>query len=615
MKNKKILILIFIIMFFILLFSTNVDASSLELQQLDFDVQINVDGSINIKETWDIQIYDTNTLYKTFDKDISKYTNITNVEVIELTEGKYKKLSNIHKEMYHVTKDCYYGLENSNGKFEIAWGVSLENQLANRKYEISYKAIDAVGKYNDYAELYWQFLGKQFQIPAKKISGRIFLPFNAKNKEDIKVWGHTADLNGEIYVTDLNKIEFEVNDYKGNRFVEVRTLIPSEMILFTGRQYDYDILDTVIKEEKRLSENPVEILKFSICVVFVISIFLLHKLDKYILILNKLEEKIKPTNKLKYYNKLPNEESTPTEVLFITSKGCRTTFLTSFSANILYLSLKKYLALKVEKNKKKSKKDLVKITLLNKDTGYLKQEQKIVLDFLQEIAGDKKEITTKDIEKYLKKNILSVKKIDKKIKEILENRYTEESYNKENFKQSQSYQNKMFIYGLIAFLTICILLQIIIFAVSAQKHIIVLLFSLVLLLLVLNSIISGKIAFKLNIFSQSLIDEQEKWKAFKRYMLDISLFKEEIPSIVLWEKYLVYATLFGISTKVMKQLKVIYPDITHIDPNIYNTSYIHMMHSVNIGSSINSSISAGGGGGFSGGGGRWRRRWSVAGGR
>ena len=65
----------------------------------------------------------------------------------------------------------YYGLKNDNGDFEIAWGVGLDNGKETRKYKISYKVNDVISKYNDYAELYWQFIGEDFEIDAKKITG------------------------------------------------------------------------------------------------------------------------------------------------------------------------------------------------------------------------------------------------------------------------------------------------------------------------------------------------------------------------------------------------------------------------------------------------------------
>jgi len=112
MKIKKILITLILMLAFLLLLSINVEAT-LELKQLDFDVQINDDGSMNITETWDIYISETNTLFKAFEKDDYKYSKITDVEVTEITDGIDKEFKQINQEMYHVTKDCYYALNNS----------------------------------------------------------------------------------------------------------------------------------------------------------------------------------------------------------------------------------------------------------------------------------------------------------------------------------------------------------------------------------------------------------------------------------------------------------------------------------------------------------------------
>ena len=116
-------------------------------------------------------------------------------------------------------------------------------------------------------------------------------------------------------------------------------------------------------------------------------------------------------------------------------------------------------------------------------------------------------------------------------------------------------------------------------------------------------------------------------EGLKNYMADFSMLKErDIPDLVLWEKYLVYATAFGISDKVIKQLKVVYPQIQDLDSNTY--MYLYLMSDTRFSNgfieefnkstnsiydayraSIPSSSGSGSGGGFSsGGGGRWWRR-------
>lgn len=106
MKSKKILFIFGVTFIFILLGITKSEAS-LKLNELDFDAQINTDGSMTVTETWDIYISDTNTLFKTFKRDSSKYSRITNVKVTEITSGMSKEFKEIHGEMYHVKKDCY----------------------------------------------------------------------------------------------------------------------------------------------------------------------------------------------------------------------------------------------------------------------------------------------------------------------------------------------------------------------------------------------------------------------------------------------------------------------------------------------------------------------------
>ena len=129
-------------------------------------------------------------------------------------------------------------------------------------------------------------------------------------------------------------------------------------------------------------------------------------------------------------------------------------------------------------------------------------------------------------------------------------------------------------------------------------------------------IVIAKLSGKLNILTQTGVDEKNKWDAFQKYMEDFSLLKEkEIPALVLWEKYLVFATAFGISEKVLKQLKIVYPQIDDINSSMYSTfAYIHIMDSVDFSSCVSSSVysavsssGSGSGGGFSGGGGGGRR--------
>jgi len=296
----------------------------------------------------------------------------------------------------------------------------------------------------------------------------------------------------------------------------------------------------------------------------------------------------------------------------VMTSGADKSFSSSFSANILDLCLNKYVSLEVIKEDGVFKSDQVKITLLDKDDSILKPDIKLTLDFLKEVAKEDKEVTTKQITKYLEKHLSKVDKLNDKMKKIIEAEETKNgNYNDKNYDKSNKYGAFTAIYAVLAFLVI----GLIGFFVEMRSENYILVAIGLMATLFINAIILGMMAYRVNVFSQKGVDEKERWKAFKKYMEEFSLLKDkEIPSLILWEKYLVFATAFGISEKVLKQLKVVYPEITDMNSAMYSYSYIHVMNSVNIGDCINNSVysaigssGSGAGGGFSGGGGggRW----------
>ena len=110
-------------------------------------------------------------------------------------------------------------------------------------------------------------------------------------------------------------------------------------------------------------------------------------------------------------------------------------------------------------------------------------------------------------------------------------------------------------------------------------------------------------------------EELAEVMGLKKYLEDFSLISErEISETIIWQDYMVYATLFGIADKVIKQFEKVYPDRVPEFEN-YNRnviiahSYCHSMYrsaeramQEERTSGQGGFASIGGGGGFSGGG-------------
>lgn len=617
MKKTIIYLIFWIASIWIL--STQVQASSsdLFLNHLDFQAQIAQDGSMKVTEKWNIKIRDTNTLYKTFKIDKNKYTSISNVEVVDITNGNEQILKKQDKWGYHLPKGNYFGGKNEDNQFEIAWGVGLEDRTATKVYRITYEVKDAIAKFSDYAELYWQFVGQDFEIDAKNITGTILLPNAVENKEEIKVWGHTEDLNGEIYVVDTNRIEFNINQFRAGRYVEVRSLFPTQMITISNRGEGKERLEEVIQEEtkwandanrrREMKETTKKMVSIAVNVIAIglsiLGIKSILKNSKKI----KTKEKLKPTQEIVYYREIPREDTTPAEAVALLEKqvGSMNNSIQIgriFSATLLDLSVKKIIDFEVNEK-------IITIRILEENPSKLLNSEKAIFQFLKQ-ACEKTggQITTKELEKYIRKSASKIVKLSDKI-----DKETEQALYQKELADKKENEERANIIVYLTFSAIAFLFLIVIFITLMSTKMkpfgIIPLAITTLIQLIVFSILLNKI----NVLTQKGVNENAKWKGLKKYMQDFSMLdKREIPEVVIWEKFLVYATAFGIADKVLKQLKMVYPNIEQ-EFNTNHYGYMYLMLHTNFSNSFSNAITTsmstayssatGGGGGFSGGGG------------
>lgn len=630
MKLRKLLTMFVIIIALVLLGETKSQAG-LYLKSLDFDARLNEDGSMDVVETWDINVSETNTLYKTFNKDSSKYSSLTNFSVKEITGGMNKNFARSNTWEYHLPKDYYFGGTNNEGKYEISWGVSI-NSSSRKQYKISYTVNDAVHKYADCAELYWQFVGSDFEVSADSITGTITLPTNVASKEDIRVWGHTKYLNGEINVTKLDTVEFTVNNYQSGNYVEVRLAMPTYLLGEAQIKSNTNKLDSIIAEETkwaneanarrdRRNKNFKLLILATILVNTSIGIMFSKKIKKNKQFLEK-NPNILPEQQLEYYRELPDKEETPLEAVFILKTGYKQSCLPNvFSATILNFALKGYI--KIEQEGK-----TIKILLNKIKTDELTGDEKKVLEILR-AASNNNELTMAELEKYIKNYPSKLMNLNSTFEKVSKTQASEKGkFDTNRFNKQIVYAEKNVGY---IFILIIIIIASIFTIGYAYKNVQGMLITCTIISLaffivvtIINLILNIKITTSFNGFTQKGINEQEQWKAFKKYMEDFSYLNEkEVPELVLWEKYLVYATAFGIAGKVLKQLKVKYPELNNQDTIsnmvLFNAMYNANGLNANFINSISTSTSrmysstyssgTGGGGGFSGGGGFGGRWW------
>ncbi len=453
MKRMKKLLIVAIAFFSMVLISNISNASGLVLRNLDYQVNLNADGTARVVETWKIYIEDTNTLFKTFEIDRSKYKEICDVTVQEVKSNGNVDFTKMNQEKYHVDKNCFYALMNKKGQFEIAWGAHAED--TTKTYKIAYTIIDAIKNYADCSEFYWQFISNESEIPANKVTGTIILPQPVSSKEDLRTWAH-GPLNGNITIVSNDTVSFEVENLEENTMLEARVVTPNTIFASNQNISSESKLQSILTQEQTWAEEAnrkreqmirrQEMMKKSIiiglsvlnAIGLIFAILIIKKIIKYH---KELKEHpiLKPQTQMEYYRDIPDEKETPAGAGFLYYfKNTALSYHMSkiLSATMLDLCLKGYLSFEAVAGKK----DQIKVILKQKESNQLPEDEQIIYNLFKQVP--KKEtnsFTMKEFQRYANSHSSSVlnkiNKIEKQIKMLQEKK---ENYSE---KQIQTHQN------------------------------------------------------------------------------------------------------------------------------------------------------------------------------
>ena len=632
------------------------------LRHLDYQVNMNQDGSMKVIETWDIDIIDTNTLVRNFNLSEDKFGNITNVEIIDLENG--RKFVNTNRETYYVPNGEFYALKLNSSEFEIAFGIGMDIENGNRKFQISYTIEDVVTDYKDCQEVYWQFLAAgQNAIPAKKVTGKLTLPEPVSNSENLMIWGH-GQLNGEIKKINDYQVEFEIDNLARGAMLEIRVVTKDKIFEMANRKVrGYEYLPKILEEEANWSKEAnktsqsVRILILILLAIYVLILIIRIKKIIELKKMSKQENDGIKKKELKYFREIPREETvTPAEATYLykfdkTRLNVGKVQSNAVSATLLDLCYKKKIQLRADANQK------VYIKIISDESG-LKEDELKIFEMLENISENGKEFEIQELNKYAKDNYTEYSKtiIDfvnsarNSLYELgLIDKKEEKLYSKfENAESKKTMTKYIFIFLLVFSLVTQIpVIQIkILYSRGIYLGNIIMKCLAIALPFVLISMyywnLQRKAKEKIAVLTQSGSDEKMQWKGLANYMKEYSLLDEkDILSLAIWEKYLIYATAFGIANEVIKQMKSKYPEVfikekwddenmkenypvIHFVLNpIYHTDDNSITYRAieNLGSGVSNayrtslserashsmSSGSGGGGGFSGGGGgRWR---------
>jgi len=485
----------------------------------------------------------------------------------------------------------------------ITYQIYDKSSNQKKSFLLEYQLNNVVTLYRDTGEFYWKFFDESNTSPIGYLRIELELPAQEISLEQIKVFGH-GPLNGEVFIQDDGKIIYEVNQLASATMVEARVLFPPQMFPHSPKIVNQNRFEEIMNEELKWAKEVDRGQSFNLLAILLIPVVILFNIFFAIRLYFKYDKELKPEAEMDYYRELP-QEITPavlSNLMSLQGVGVK-----DIIATLIDLVRKKHL--KVEAISDWRKKDY-RFSLIEGDLSKLKEHEAYLITWLFYSIGDGKNVTLKEIKDYAKSSKTEtnfrhnydqwVAKVKKEF-----SKYNYFGHSKEGLKSALKVI-------LLEFVFIFLLFFLAIFLGIKPFWLIPAFF--VVFLSGLGIIIYAALIRKK---TQLGINEYTKWNAFKRFLLHFSNMKDyEIPSIVVWEHYLVYAISLGIAEKVISQLRIV---LKNQDITLGNSTYLfHMTDSKgrinsNMFKSFHNSFSSafvrtttastGSGGGFSSGGG------------
>lgn len=636
---RKILLLILsLVMFACPLYAVSSSDVYYDIEDYIVDAQIDSAGNLNVREIIKLDgtfngyirdlIYRNDNINSFNGEDIdfsgSDIYNASNIEIYKVGKISWNgelSFDAFNEEVEDFTKGtCITGSKACYEESTLYNGVSIkmfnETNNSSTYFYIEYLVANAVVIHEDVSELYYNFIGYNFDDLIKNYQLRVSLP--QKTDKQIKVWAH-GPLNGEVYLLSETEDDssliysgayLKINNLSANTPVDIRMTFPNELISVRidglTKYSNTDALEKILKiEEERADEaNQIrERAKTKVTIVYLFSgLYLILTGVFFVYIYLKHDKEVRVNFDSEYNREFIDDyDVTVIEYLFdkrITEKA--------FSTSILNLIYKKNILVEEIIDGKKKDYKFTKVY----DAGINEAESKLMKLIFSE-AGNGNEVTLSSIKKYAK-NISGTSS-------PFLNSYNDWNYTvkddaiKENFYENNTGTKALFflhpVIGMLLFFL----------------HFRYGIYSLLTLLIILLSIIFVIYLIKFTKKTPKGALHYAKWKAFKRFLEDFGRFNEkELPEIALWERYLVYANIFGIADKVSKTMKIKFNEIgynsdngdmvfdyliwSNLNDSINKTvsssiSTAHSKVSEAIAASSSSSSGGGFGGGFSSGGG------------
>ncbi len=486
----------------------------------------------------------------------------------------------------------------------IDWSFLVTDET--RTFTLNYRLLNVVTVHEDVAELNHQFVGDEWERATDEVSVRLLLPGGAE-RDQVRAWGH-GPLHGEVIIEGPGEVLWEIRPLPAATFLEGRVVFPPHLVPEGSVRSGEEALAGILAEEQVLA-GAANRRRFLARLDWIAGpLVLLLSLVGVLWFWLKYGREFRPSFTGEYYRELP-AEYTPAELGVLWRFGRPGP--EDLTATIVDLARKGHLKLEESVREERGvlrtrhRTDYL-IQRLEGDGGLEPHEADLLELLFERAAVEKDALSFSDISSYARANPRAFARFWEGWEAQLAAVGEERGFFDASTRTAQGGEVVLavllFILGVLAFVSGF-------FPTGVGS--------------VAGGVALGIGGAFLRRRSREGMEDFTRWRAFRRFLLHFSeMQRHEVPSLVIWEHYLVYAVTLGVAEKVLKQLEIVYPNLRDGDYRfgmgwyVFGAgpaSVVRMTSGLDsLGSSMQQSLRSavgsrssgvGGGGGFSGGGG------------
>ena len=524
--------------------------------------------------------------------DIYNASALTNVKVydVKFTTTDFSVINKKNKEFVLVNnaKKGDYGVYTKTKNSEGVDIMSYQPSSYARASLITYTLKDLVVVHNDIAEIAHDFIGTDYAEEINNLIIRINLPSSSK---ELRIFSH-GPLNGNNRIIDDKSVEITYKRLPKNNQVDARVVFDKSLVTKATKKSNADGLNKILEVEKeranyanklresaRKREKMLQTLP--IIMEILLGIWLIGLVAIVYKFYNKNDKEYRSEFDGKYFRDFP-EEYTPSTVSYLMNKSINNL---SFNAGILDLIRKKAITIEevtIDKKglfKNKQQKDYKLSRNMNFNLDTLSTSEKKLFNLLIGTVGNGDYVILGDMKEF-SKDYDNAKRL---ISGYDSWRYAceSEAETEEFYENTKKEKTNCILYSLI-FIPITFLALL-----CGSNMGRVLLMDLFGILAIIYFSSATKRTKKGN-------EQYHKWKGLKNFLADFGrLDEKDLPEIKLWERYLVYATMFGLAVKVQNAMKMNLERMNYSDSIDFTYLYFDNYYFSNLmTNAVNSSFSS-----------------------